>query len=1261
MVITTGPADAPWGERCFRVRWFARPHSRPTTSSPQNGRTDLAYAALGRLTSVWLADRTKSSSPSTPSIKYAYNVRRDKTTVVKTEKLQNDGIYGAEYQHYDSLLRARQLQTQGPNGTRMVADVFYDGTGKPKKTNDTYNAAGAQSDELMLVPDGQVGTQKRFEYDGLGRTTADISLIGGDEQWRTTTVYDGNQTHVDPPAGGVPTTTITDAHDRVTEIRHYRTASPQPTGPATQYDATKYTYTRRGQLETVTDAKGDVWRYEYDLLGRRTRSTDPDTGTSQTGYDTLDRTKWTIDGNNKKVSYQYDKLGRPTFTWEGEATTGTKLTETRYDRPGYLGESYASLRYTSPTQYFAGIVQSRDDMYRPQRVDYMVPASEGKLQGTYSFTTSYRLDGTTASTGMPAAGGLPTETFSYGYDELQRPVSMKSTLSDYVTKALYTETSRLKGMMLAANGGKQVQQSFLYEKGTDRLTQSTIDIEGVTAPARKSQYSYDQAGNILSISDLGGTSPDVQCFAYDTGQRLSEAWTPAATQAEATGSGTVGTTMNGRTPGACTAAPGASPLGGPAPYWKSYTTDAIGNRTQETDHDTGLNASKNITRTFAYGDNAGPHAVTKVVENTPTGDRQSLYTYDKTGSTRTRTIGGNTQTLDWDAEGKLTRTKDADGKETTYLYDASGERVVRRDATATTVYLPGMELKLPKGGTDVQATRYYTFADQTIAVREANSTLSWLGSDHQGTGSLAINATTGAVSQRRFDPYGAERGKPTGTFPGEKSFVGGTLDLQTGLTHIGAREYDPQIGKFISVDPVIDYTQPQQINGYAYASNSPVTRSDPTGLMDVDCWFAKVKCSGGFPVKEQTPADDAKDDVDKASWEVYGAQQNLNSTKQRIKKVVKTLAKIAMEELGVDAALDCLSSGDLGACGETALNIAGSFAGGLAGKIVAKYWKKWNQGKELLKRITKLGAELLDGAQDYLKNQKALSKTKEALAAAQEKAKTLLRRSTCESAPHSFLPGTKVLMADGSTKNIEDVSLGDKVVVTDPETGGTTVREVAGTIVTKDDKHFVDLTITTKTTKSAALISTVTHPFWVPSDHRWTTAGDLKPGMTLRTPSGDTVTLTATRAFDKRQRTHDLTITGIHTYYVLAGATPVLVHNSGGACPLYRSDTRGPDEIFESGFEPRGDNMDLLEHASGYSRNSGYISTTTSESVAIKRGGNVYEIRGVDGVDVNKEFPGNPFAHERETAIPGRVDTSCIVACRLRGGTRVLNPNYGGG
>jgi RHS repeat-associated protein len=1220
-------------------------------TDPNGKRTDLAYDALGRLTSVWLADRSKSSSPSTPSIKYSYNVRRDKTTVVKTEKLQNDGTYGAEYQHYDSLLRSRQLQTEGPNGTRMVADVFYDGTGKPKKTNATYNAAGAQSDELLTVTDGQVGAQTAFTYDGLGRTTAEISLIGGVEQWRTTTIYDGNQTHVDPPTGGVPTTTITDAQGRVSEIWHYRSDSPQPTGPA-QYDSTQYTYTRRGQLETVTDAKGNVWRNEYDLLGRKTKTIDPDAGTSQTAYDTLDRPKWTINGNEKKISYQYDKLSRPTFTWGGEAGTGTKLTETRYDRTGYLGEAYASLRYTSATEYFASVVQGRDAMYRPLRVDYVVPASEGSLKGTYSFTTTYQLDGTVATTGMPAAGGLPVETFAYDYDALQRPVSMTSTVSDYVTSTLYTEKSQLKSLMLSTGSGKKVQQTFGYEKGTERLTNSTIDIEGVTAPAKKSQYSYDQAGNILSISDLGGTTPDAQCFAYDTSQRLSEAWTPAATQAEATGSGTVGSTMGGKTPDACAGAPGTKPLGGPAPYWKSYTTDAIGNRTQDVIHDTGLDASKDITRTYSYGDNAGPHAVTKVVENAPTGDSQSLYTYDKAGNTDSRTIGGNTQRLEWDTEGKLAKTTEADGKETTYLYDASGERVIRRDATATTVYLPGMELKLPKGGTEVQATRYYSFADQTIAVREANGTLSWLGSDHQGTSSLSINATTGAISQRRFDPYGTERGKPTGTFPGEKGFVGGTLDLQTGLTHIGAREYDPGIGKFISVDPIIDYTQPEQMNAYSYAHNSPLTYSDPTG--ERACTILELNCSGGVNgdpcahsvgicAPETTAASEATNDV-------AAAQQNLNHTKQRITKAVKALVKIAMEELGIDAALDCFSSGDLGACGETALNVAGSFAGGIAGKLLGKYGKPWDwaKGWKLVKRVTGLINKLINGVKELWESSKTLSKAKNKLAVAQEKLQSFISKGQCT---HSFLPGTKILLADGSTKNIEDVALGDKVVVTDPETGETTVRPVAGTIVTEDDKHFVDLTITTNNSKSAALISTTTHPFWVPSENRWIEAGDLKPGMTLRTPSGDTVTLTATRHFDKRQRTHDLTITGIHTYYVLAGATPVLVHNCGdGDGYLYRgvpNEHYKYDDALEGRAVPLGGHSDPGRHAGGNTDSEFTSWTHDYEDVALDAaeelgpGGIVMRIPHASvpaGRDVRIHGTEHEVYEESEHALRGVID-----------------------
>src|SRR5690606_16143451 len=66
-----------------------------------------------------------------------------------------------------------------------------------------------------------------------------------------------------------------------------------------------------------------------------------------------------------------------------------------------------------------------------------------------------------------------------------------------------------------------------------------------------------------------------------------------------------------------------------------------------------------------------------------------------------------------------------------------------------------------------------------------------------------------------------------------KGFVGGTED-PTGLVHLGARLYDPELGRFISADPIMNIADPQQINGYSYANNNPVTLADPDGLSPED-------------------------------------------------------------------------------------------------------------------------------------------------------------------------------------------------------------------------------------------------------------------------------------------------------------------------------------------------------------------------------------------------------------------------------------------
>jgi RHS repeat-associated protein len=113
--------------------------------------------------------------------------------------------------------------------------------------------------------------------------------------------------------------------------------------------------------------------------------------------------------------------------------------------------------------------------------------------------------------------------------------------------------------------------------------------------------------------------------------------------------------------------------------------------------------------------------------------------------------------------------------------------------------------------------------------------------DHHGTGSATVsNDKNLTVTRRRTLPFGDVRGTKPTAWAGDRGFVGGTMD-NTGLTHLGAREYDPAIGKFISVDPVMDLNDPEQWNAYTYSNSSPVTMSDPSGLYG--SWCATLACA----------------------------------------------------------------------------------------------------------------------------------------------------------------------------------------------------------------------------------------------------------------------------------------------------------------------------------------------------------------------------------------------------------------------------------
>jgi len=164
--------------------------------------------------------------------------------------------------------------------------------------------------------------------------------------------------------------------------------------------------------------------------------------------------------------------------------------------------------------------------------------------------------------------------------------------------------------------------------------------------------------------------------------------------------------------------------------------------------------------------------------------------------------------------------------------------------------------------------------------------------------------------------------------------------------------------------------------------------------------------------------------------------------------------------------------------------------------------------------------------------------------------------------PHSFDPSTKVLMSDGTTKAIGDIKLGERVVATDPDTDQTSSQPVTA-LHSNLDTDLVDVNVRPapsaesqesgegkgdRTTRgpTTTLHTTAHHPFWDATQKRWVEANDLKPGhSTLRGHGGQIEEVVDVTAVAAIRSMRDLTVATVHTYYVVAGATVVLVHNCG--------------------------------------------------------------------------------------------------------------------
>lgn len=148
---------------------------------------------------------------------------------------------------------------------------------------------------------------------------------------------------------------------------------------------------------------------------------------------------------------------------------------------------------------------------------------------------------------------------------------------------------------------------------------------------------------------------------------------------------------------------------------------------------------------------------------------------------------------------------------------------------------------------------------------------------------------------------------------------------------------------------------------------------------------------------------------------------------------------------------------------------------------------------------------------------------------------------------NSFTGDTRVVMADGTGKPIDQVHVGDKITngqAGELAGGGDQQHVVTAVHVTYTDRDYTDVTVDTGH-GAGTVTGTAGHLYWDATTGQWTPAHALRVGERVQTGNGATVSITGVRDYTATMVTYNLTISQLHTYYVDAGTAPVLVHNCG--------------------------------------------------------------------------------------------------------------------
>jgi RHS repeat-associated protein len=812
-----------------------------TVTDPNNITTIEHYNGMGWLTAVWTGGQP-TTSPANDLFSYSIG-SATAPTVVTTQTLNNESGYSTSTALYDALLRPRQTQAPTPQGGMLVTDDFYDSRGWQWKTNTNWWDSGASpGSTIVTVPDSQVPNQTVTAFDGLDRPVLVTSYDDSQVKSTTATAYYGDRTTTVPASGGTPTSTVTDALGRTTELDSYTSPPTVTTGTANKIttvsitggttQATDYSYNHRGQLGTVTDAAaGEQWTRSYNLLGEVTGSTDPNAGAAAMGYDANGNLTGTTDADGHSLTYTYDQLNRKTGEYDGASTSAPQVASWTYDNAnGIPGVTNPIGQLTTETSYSGGgaytIQQTGFNTFGESLGETeTLPSAEGALAGSYTLAHTYStVTGLPLRDSYPASpgGALPAETVTQGYETgLDLPDGVSSNLAAYVQNVTYTAFSQIAQEKIGTTASNAYITST-YDPHTGAVTDTQVQNTSLqpSAPYDDTSYTYDPDGDITAQTDsrntaAGGIQAETQCFAYDTLDQLTQAWT-ATDSCAASPASNGGTTVGDQIPGGA--------------YWTSWSFDPLGDWTTQTQHS--LSGGTNTTTSYTYNGTSQPNTLTATSTTGPSGNSTASYTYNADGQTTAQDLPAGNQKLTWNDTGNVATDTTSQGT-SSYIYDADGNLLLQKDPGQTILFLFGdaEEINLNTATSAVTGTRFLTLpGGEQVTRAGVGAAYNFEITDQHGTSTLTLDNTAASPAWRQFSPYGAPRGQAPSSWPDTNGYLGKPTDANTGLTAVGARQYDPDTGRFLSIDPVLDTSNPQTMAGYAYAGDNPVTDSDPTGL-----------------------------------------------------------------------------------------------------------------------------------------------------------------------------------------------------------------------------------------------------------------------------------------------------------------------------------------------------------------------------------------------------------------------------------------------